>query len=187
MTCFVVCIKYRTVYYIRYFFTGSLGRCKWLPEGPDVRRWRLTGLKKTKVRCVSAVTGQARSRAEGPAWRVRHNETGQRKRPRTGRDGGTGAPKKHRRAAHRMMPSARCCGSSSLRIAWESHVYLRGHRRSNRRLWAGTRALPQRLFGIHAARALLSGPGGNPEQAGGTLEWWVTEPGHFDEAGALGK
>ena len=45
---------------------------------------------------------------------------------------------KQRWAAHRMMPSARCCGSSSLRIACESHVYLRGHRRRIRRLWAGT-------------------------------------------------
>ena len=159
-----MCIsKYCTQY-------GSLSRevqkCGSL-KAPDVRRWdpMATDRVKQKTRrcdmCEhSRVTGQARSRAEGPAWRVRHNETGQRKRPRSGRDGGTGAQKKHTRAAHRMMPSARCCGSSSLRIAWESHVYLRGHRRSNRRLWAGTRALPQRPFGPRGEGSPPLGPRG---------------------------
>ena len=34
-------------------------------------------------------------------------------------------------------------------------------------------AAPQPLFGSQAARALLLGPQGSPEQAGGLLEWWV--------------
>ena len=49
---------------------------------------------------------------------------------------------------------------------------LGGHdnRTWNRRLQSGTRAPPQPLFGSHAARALLLGPEGSPEQAGGLLE-----------------
>ena len=39
----------------------------------------------------------------------------------------------------------------------------------NRRRWAGTGAPSQPLFGVHVARALLSGPEGRPEQAGWLL------------------
>ena len=40
----------------------------------------------------------------------------------------------------------------------------------NRRPWAGSRAPPPPLFGIEAAKALLSGPAGGPVQAGELLE-----------------
>ena len=53
------------------------------------------------------------------------------------------------------------------------HRRLDGQRQWNRRLWAGTRAPTQALFGTQAARALLSRPEGSPEQAAGLLEWWV--------------
>ena len=112
---------------------------------------------------AGGATGRARSRAKGPVWRVRHNESDQRKRDSEPAETAVTLPqreKSQRRDAHRMMPSARCCGSSSLRIAWESHVYLRGHRRSNRRLWAGTIVLPQRPFGPRGEGSPPLGPRG---------------------------
>ena len=126
-----------------------------------------------KVQRASGATGQVRLRAKGPAWRACHNVNGQETANRQRRHYRSAKTPK-RRAAHRLMPSTRCCGSSSLRIAWESHVYLRGQRRPNWRLWAGTRAPAQHRFCTHAARALLLGPGVDPEQAGGPPEWWVT-------------
>eukprot|EP00964_Phaeocystis_antarctica_P146115 scaffold112313_cov45-Phaeocystis_antarctica.AAC.3 len=47
-------------------------------------------------------------------------------------------------------------------------VQPRGRR--HQRPWAGTRAPPQPLYGIPAARALVSGPEDSPEQAGGLAE-----------------
>eukprot|EP00964_Phaeocystis_antarctica_P141221 scaffold106199_cov27-Phaeocystis_antarctica.AAC.2 len=69
-------------------------------------------------------------------------------------------------------------------------VCLEGQRQWNARLWAGTGAPTQALFGTHAVGALLTGQEGSPEQAAGPLEWWVgrasrcdCEPGHFDRDG----
>eukprot|EP00964_Phaeocystis_antarctica_P130045 scaffold93866_cov56-Phaeocystis_antarctica.AAC.3 len=43
----------------------------------------------------------------------------------------------------------------------------------HRRLWAGARAPPQPLSGIHAARAFLSGPAGSRSLAAGPLGRWL--------------
>ena len=60
------------------------------------------------------------------------------------------------------MPSA----ASGLPCAWMA----KGQRQQSRRLWAGTGASIQAPFGTQAARPLLSGPEGSPEQAAALLE-----------------
>eukprot|EP00964_Phaeocystis_antarctica_P029519 scaffold16636_cov64-Phaeocystis_antarctica.AAC.3 len=76
-------------------------------------------------------------------------------------------------AAHRWpghdasaAPPLRARTSSARRTCtWEARRHC-----GNRRLWAGSRAPPPPLFGIEAAKALLSGPAGGPVQAGRLLE-----------------
>lgn len=62
---------------------------------------------------------------------------------------------------------------------------MANERQQTRRCWASSRALLRLHFDIQAARALLSGTEGGPEQAGRPLERRVAvcaaaEPGRFE-------
>ena len=72
----------------------------------------------------------------------------------------------------KLKPSRRLCHFR--RDLWLGNLAPPGGSKGSviRRLWAGTRALPRPHFGTQAARALLLGPGGSPEQGCGPLERW---------------
>ena len=72
----------------------------------------------------------------------------------------------------KLKPSRRLCHFR--RDLWLGNLAPPGGSKGSaiRRLWAGTKAPPRPRFGTQAARALLLGPGGSPEQGCGPLERW---------------
>ena len=72
----------------------------------------------------------------------------------------------------KLKPSRRLCHFR--RDLWLGNLAPPGGSKGSviQRLWVGTKAPPRPHCGTQAARALLLGPGGSPEQGCGPLERW---------------